>query len=142
MTQLSRTAQAKLASEIEANRPIPEWDSVPELKKWKEDIEFKGKKVKLSFDEMVVKYKELGAEIDFREKMKKVLKENIEAGLLLADVQKVSCEGYRVQIIEKEGSKKIDANKLLDLGVDADTIAAATIQSKSSSYVDIRATKE
>ena len=145
MTGLSRAAQAKLAAtaaEIEANRPVPEWDSVPELKKWKEEVEFKGKRVKLSFDEMVVEYKELSAEIDFRDKVRKELKLTIEAGLLLADVQKVLCEGYRVQIIEKEGSKKIDANKLLEMGVEADTIAAATVQSKGSSYVDIRAAKE
>lgn|ERR1700690_2194478 len=141
----SRAAAAKLASvaaEIEANRPVPEWDTVPELRKWKEEVEVKGKCVKLSFDEMVVKYKELSSEIEFREKAKKELKLTIEAGLIMADTQKVMCEGYRVQIIEKEGSKKIDANKLLELGVEADTIAAATVQAKSSSYVDIRSAKD
>lgn len=145
MTSLNRASAAKLAAtaaEIEANRPVPEWDSIPELRKWKEEVEFKGKRVKLSFDEMVVKYKDLSAEIEFREKAKRELKLTIEAGLIVADTQKVLCEGYRVQIIEKEGSKKIDANKLLELGVEADTIAAATVQSKSSSYVDIRAAKD
>ena len=142
MTNLSRSAQAKLASEIEANRPIPEWSTIPELKKWREDITLKGKDKKMSFDEMVVAYKDLSAEIEFREKSKKELKTNIEAALLVADVQKVACEGYRVQIIEKEGAKKIDANKLLDLGVSADVIAKATVQGKASSYADIRPMKE
>jgi hypothetical protein len=145
MNNLSRAAAAKLAAtaaEIEANRPVPEWDSIPELRKWKEEVVIKGEKKRLTFDEMVVKYKDLDAEIKFRENIKKEIKLTIEAGLLLADVQKCMCEGYRVQVIEKEGAKKIDANKLLDLGVDADVIAAATVQGKSSSYVDIRSVKE
>src|SRR5271166_2723835 len=126
MTQLSsRAAQSRLAvaaAEIEANRPVPEWDSIPELRKWQEEINIKGEKKRLKFDQMVVRYKELSAEIEFRERIKKDIKLTIEAGLLLADVQKVSCEGYRVQVIEKEGSKRIDANKLMDLGVKADII--------------------
>ena len=143
MTQLSsRTAQAKLAAEIEASRPVPEWDTVPELRKWKEKIKVNGKEKSMSFDEQVVKYKELGAEIEFRKKLQDDLKPMIQAALLMADVEKVNCEGYRVQIITKEGSKKIDAHKLMDLGVDADVIDAATVQGKGSSYVDIRPFKE
>jgi hypothetical protein len=138
----SRAATARLAAEIESNRPIPEWDSVPELKKWREDITLKGEKKKLSFDQMVSKYKDIDAEIKYREAIKKELKSAIENGLIMADIEKVSCEGYRVQFIEKEGSKKIDANKLLEAGVSADVIAKATVQGAGSVYVDIRAIKE
>lgn len=143
MTQLSsRTATARLAAEIEANRPIPEWDSVPELKKWREDITLKGEKKKLSFDQMVAKYKDLDAEIKYREAIKKELKTAIESGMIMADIEKVACEGYRVQFIEKEGSKKIDANKLLENGVSADVIAKSTVTGSGSVYIDIRAIKE
>ena len=142
MSSLNRAATAKLAAEIQAAAPVPEWDTVPELKKWREEITVKGEKKKLTFDHMVTKYKDLSAEIDFRDKIRKELKTHIEAGLLYADVPKVLCEGYRVQIVEKEGSKKIEANRLLELGVTADTIAKATVQGKSSSYVDIRTVKE
>lgn len=139
---LSRTATAKLAAEIEANRPVPEWDTIDELRKWKEEVTLKGEKKKLSFDQLVTKYKDVDAEIKYREGIKKDLKVAIEAGLLLADVDKVACEGYKVQFINKDGSKKIEANKLLELGVSADVIAKATVQSAGSSYIDIRAMKE
>ena len=140
---LSRTATAKLAAEIEANRPVPEWDTVAELKRWREEITLKnGEKKKMSFDELVVKYKDVDAEIKYREGIKKEIKVAIEAGLLLADIEKVACEGYKIQVITKDGSRKVDSQKLLELGVSADTIAKATVQSAGSSYIDIRAMKE
>jgi hypothetical protein len=138
----SRAATARLAAEIEANRPIPEWDSVPELKKWREEITLKGEKKKLTFDQMITKYKDVDAEIKYREAIKKELKTAIESGMIMADIDNCMCEGYKVAFIEKAGSKKIEANKLLELGVSADTIAKATVTGSPVVYVDIRQIKE
>ena len=141
MTGLSKSAQAKLAAEIANNRPTPEWDSIPELKKWKEELSFKGKDVRMSFDELVTKYKDIDSEIKFRESLKDSLKVAIEAAMLMSEQEKVACEGYNVSLVTREGNKKISAERLLGAGVSADTIARCTEQGKSSTYVSIKAAK-
>jgi hypothetical protein len=139
---LSRSQQAKLASEIEANRPTPEWDSVSELKKWKHQMTIKGEKKTLTFDQLVTKYKDLSAEIDFRKKIADEIKEAIEAAVLVSGEERVTCEGYAVTLVTRSGSRKIVPERLLELGVPASTIAAATEVGKESQYVSIKTAKE
>lgn len=138
MTSLSKAATAKLAQELEANKPAPDWASVPELKKWKQKVTVKGKEVSMTFDEMVTAYKDIDAEIKFRDKSKVELKAAIEAAVMVSGEDRVECEGYHVIKIEKAGARKIDSQKLLELGVDAMTIVKATVVGKGSVYVDIR----
>lgn len=139
---MSRAATAQLAKEIEAQRPTPEWDSIPELKKWKQKIKIKGKDELLTFDQMVCKYKDLDAEIEFRKEQMTAIKESIESAVLVSGEDKILCEGYRVNRITKQGSKKLSTEKLLEHGVSAMTIAACTEVGKEISYVQINKVKE
>lgn len=141
-SSLSAAERIKLARELEQSRPLAEWDSIPALRKWKEEIVVRGKKEKYSYNELVIEYKKLGAEIDIREALRKELKSAIETGLLLSEEEALACEGYKIQRIEKQGSKKVDEMKLLEHGVSAKVIADCTVQGKSSVYVDIRKMKE
>jgi hypothetical protein len=135
---MSRAALATLAAEIESVRPTPEWDTVPELKRFKQEfINKEGKKIKLDFEAIVVSYKTLDSEVKFRQAKMKDLKAALEAAMLLADEQEVECSGYPVQMIAKRGSSKIDAQKLLAHGVDAMTIAECTITGDEVVYVQI-----
>ena len=139
MTSLSRTAQAKLAAEIQANLPAPEWDSVAELspKKWKEEIELKDGKKRLTFGEMAELSIKLKSEIDYREKIQKEIKTHLMAGLLTADKEEVVYEGHAVQLVTRKGSRKIVPEKLLENGVSAAQIAAATEVGAESTFVQI-----
>jgi hypothetical protein len=139
MSQLSsRAATARLALEIEANRPIPEWDSVPELKKWKETIALKnGEKKNLDFHDLVMKSLDLKAEIEYREKIRKDIQTALEAAMLLADMESVICDNYPVNYVTRAGSRKIIPEKLLENGVPATVIAACTETSKDSHFVQI-----
>lgn len=138
MNSLSRTQQAALAKEIEANRPTPEWDSVPELKKWRERIKQKdGKERSMSFGEMVTLDLDLKAEQEHRQKIRDDIKAALEAAMLVADQQKLMCEGYPVNLVTRTGSRKIVAEKLLTLGVTPDVIARATEVGKESTFVQI-----
>jgi hypothetical protein len=140
---MNRAQMATLANEIERARPTPEWETVAELKKFKQPVELKdGSKKVLKFDELVVAYKTLDAEIKFREAKKSLIKEALETAMLVSGEEKVMAEGYRVSLITKQGAKKISAEKLLGAGVSAMVIAASTEQGKESTYVDIRKAKE
>ena len=139
---MNRAQLATLATEIEQSRPTPEWDSVPELKKFKQELTIKGDKKRMSFDALVIKYKEISSEIDFREKIKAELKESIEAAMLLSDEKSVLAEGYKINLITKQGNKKISAERLLGAGVSADTIARCTEVGKESTYVSISKAKD
>jgi hypothetical protein len=135
---MSRSAMATLAQEIESVRPAPEWDTVAELKSYRHEMVNKdGKKVKLGFEELVVKYKDIDAEIKFREAKKKDLKSAIEAAMVMAGEEEVECSGYPVQMITKKGSKRIVPEKLLEHGVSAMTIAQCTEIGESVQYVQI-----
>lgn len=143
MASLSRAAQTKLAAEIAANAPTPEWDSIPELRKWKESITLKGgEKKTLTFDQLVTRYKDIDAEIKYRESIKDEIKTALEAAMLVSEQEKVLCEGYGVSLVTREGSKKISPEKLLAAGVGADTIAKCVEVGKSSTYVSIKALKD
>jgi hypothetical protein len=138
MTQLSRTAQAKLAAEIQAAAPAKEWDQIAELRKWKESITLKGgEKKSMNFRELVEKSLDLKSEIEYREKIRKEIQIALEAAMLIADEKVVVCEGYPVNLVTRAGSRKIVPEKLLELGVSADTIAKATVISDGSTFVQI-----
>jgi hypothetical protein len=137
MTQLSRSAQAKLAADIAASVPAKEWDQVPEIKKFREEVELKGGKKRLSFGEMVNLSIDLKAEIEYRERIRKEIQTHIEAAMLLADETEVMWENYPVQLITRAGSRKIVPEKLLEQGVPADVIAKATVISAESTFAQI-----
>jgi len=104
MTQLSRTAQAKLAAEIAATAPAKEWDSVPELKKWREQIMLKnGERKSMSFDDLVLKYKDIDAEIKYREGILGEIKTSLTAAMLVSGETEVMCENYPVQYVTRKG---------------------------------------
>jgi hypothetical protein len=140
---VNRAQLATLATEIEQSRPTPEWDSVPELKKFKQELIIKGgEKKRFTFDQLVSRYKEIDAEIKFRESKKAEVKEAIEAAMLLSDESSVLAEGYKVNLVTKQGNRKIVAEKLLGAGVSADVIARCTDVSAPSTYVSISRAKD
>lgn len=141
-SSLSAAERIKLARELEQSRPLAEWDSIPALKKWKEEIVVRGKKEKYSYNELVIEYARLGKEIDDREGLRKEIKTAIEAGLLVSGEEKLACSGFKIQIVERKGSKRVDEMKLLEHGVSRKIIADCTIIGKSSQFIDIRAIKE
>jgi len=139
MTSLSRTAQAKLAEEIAANRPAPEWDSVPELspRKWKEPVALKDGEKRLNFGEMAELSLKLKGEIEYREKVRKQIQLHLEAAMLIADLKEVMYEGHPVQYITRQGSRKLSDKKLMENGVTPDQIAASYEIGDPVSFVQI-----
>jgi hypothetical protein len=138
MSSLSRTAQAKLAQEIQAAAPAPEWDSIPELKKWKETITLKGgDKKSLNFHELVSKSLDLKAEIEYREKVRKDIQIALEAAMLISEQTTVMCEGYPVNLVTRKGSLKLSKEKLLSNGVSPDVIAASMEVGEPATFVQI-----
>lgn len=101
---------------------VPDWDQLPELKE-------------LSFDELAEKRQKLYYEIEFRKSKMKELDEEISAALAVAGTEKVIWEGRPVQIVHSRSGSKIVGEKLLMLGVAADTIAQATEEGKPYEYV-------
>lgn len=144
MTALSKSQQAKLAAELVDKGPAPEWDTIPEIKKWKEKIitpKDKNGKV-MTFYDMVIRERELAAEIEFRKNQLDPIKQSLLAAMLVADTDKVGCEGYNVCKVSKSGSKKVSVEKLMRAGVDADTIAACTEQGAGNEYVQVKVAKD
>ena len=139
MTQLSRTAQAKLAAEIQANVPAPEWDAVLELtpKRFKEEVELKDGKKRLTFGEMVELSLKLKSEIEYRERIRKELQLHLEAGMLLADKTQVMYENHPVNLVTRAGAKKLSDKRLLAVGVTPDQIAAGYEIGDPSTFVQI-----
>lgn len=101
---------------------VPEWSTIKELKQ-------------LHFGHLVEQRVQLRDEIAFRDAKVKDLDEEIQAALAVSGVEKVQWESRPVQIVHKEGSSRIVAEKLIMLGVDADTIAQATEKGKPSQYL-------
>lgn len=140
---MNRAQLAAIATEIQQSLPTKEWDAVPELKKFRQSIEVKsGDKRNMKFDELVVAYKTYDAEIKFRESKKSIIKEAIEAAMLVSGEEAVECEGYPVNLITKKGSRKISAERLLGAGVDADVIARCTEVGAELTYVQIGKAKK
>lgn len=140
---MTRAQTAALAQEIQQALPVPEWDSVSELKKFRSPIELKGgEKKNLKFDELVVLYKNIDGEIKFREKRLKEIKEALTAAMDISGEEHVTCEGYPIDVVVKSGSKKISAEKLLSKGVSAFTIAECTLQGDEIRYVQVGRAKK
>jgi hypothetical protein len=154
----------KLAAEYQqsANSAVVDWATVPELSEYSYTPEptssfdsdsdsgstgtGTGKSTKVAkvmyFDQLVEEYGRLGDEISFRESRQKELKDALTAAILMSGKEKVSCEGYKLGMVEKKGSKKILPELLISQGVTPDQIAKATTVSAASSYLDIRKYKE
>lgn len=103
----------------------------PALNEWSRYAELK----ELAFGRLCEQRQRLDDEIKFREVNKKLLDEQIEAALAVAGVEKVTWEDRPVQIVHKSGSTKIVAEKLLEAGVPASTIAASTVTGNGYSYL-------
>lgn len=101
---------------------VPDWDQLPELKE-------------LDFDSMAERRQKLYDEIEFRKAKMKELDEEISAALAVAGTEKVIWQDRPVQIVHSRSGSKIVGEKLLMLGVPADTIAQATEEGKEYSYL-------
>lgn len=139
--------QRKLAQELEAQKPVPDWSEIDDLTDVRVEVVFnevtsaitgraKGKK-SLNVEAAVELYKDIDRQIAQLEALKKEIKEPIQVGLLVAGVEKVMAAGCPVTIVTKKGTKKIDGQKLMELGVAPMTIAKATVVGKDSQYVMI-----
>ncbi|HXN71590.1 MAG TPA: hypothetical protein VN861_03440 [Candidatus Acidoferrales bacterium] len=137
MTALARAQMARLAAEIEQSMPVKEWDSIPELKRFKQRIKLKDGEKLLTFDQMVDKVTDIQNEIKFRNGILKELKEALVTALDVAGEEHVTCIGYPVNIVEKKGSRRVDAKKLLEKGVSAMVIAECMKTGKGSRYVQV-----
>lgn len=97
----------------------------------------KGNKAfKSAFDEAI----DIKQQIAALEERFDALKDDLEAELVAADAGKaVTYNGWRVQIVDKEGSLKLDKKKLLKLlgpkGVEI--LTKASVKGKPSHYVQI-----
>jgi hypothetical protein len=114
--------QRKQVDALEKLGMVPEWKEVPELRQ-------------LHFGALVEKRTLLKDEIKFRESKVKELDEEIQAALAVSGVEKVIWEDRPVQIVESKSASKVVPEKLLLLGVPADTIAQATEPGKPYSYL-------
>lgn len=134
---MNRAQLATLANEIEQSAPVSEWD-LTELKKFKHTITLaNGDKKPMKFDDLVLLYKTLDAEVKSREGRMKDIKEAISAAMDVAGEEHVVCEGFPVDVIVKSGSKKLSPEKLLAKGVPAMTIAECYDISPDSRYVQV-----
>jgi len=153
---MTTSERVKLAKEIEmqaASKPA-EWDSVPELVEYRyipTDEEGEGRKKSpkgkkgddgFTFDDLMARFEKLDFEIKSRENERREIKEALQEAVMISGREKIACRGYRLAMITKAGSKKIVAEKLLNQGVSAQVIVAATEVGKPTSYLDIRAIGE
>jgi len=140
--------QKKLTAEMEQQfqqQTIPEWTEIEELTEIKIDVpkmHAEDRARKLSFLKSVELYKQLDAEIEEREKLKKILKEQLQAAMIVSGKDKVRCGDYMPTMVNKAGTKKIVPELLLAQGVDAMVIAKATEVGKSSTYLMINPIKD
>lgn len=140
---MTRAQTAALAEEIQQSMPAPEWDTIPELRKFKQEITDKnGDRKKATFDQLVVADKMLSAEIKIREGKRKEIKDALTTAMTVAGEDTVMCEGYPVNMIVKAGSRKISAEKLLSKGVSAFVIAECTEIGDEIRYVQIGKAKK
>lgn len=101
---------------------VPDWDQVEQL-------------VELDFDRLTEERTKLMAEIAFREAKRKDLDEKIMSLLAVSGVEKVTWQDRPVQIVTSNSGARIKGEKLLLLGVPADTIAQATEPGREYQYL-------
>jgi hypothetical protein len=141
MSTLSRAETAKLAAEIEQLQPVPDWATVDELTAVmceEPNPRPESAPIKRNFGQCVERYGELDAEIKRCQAEQGRLKEAMQAGVMISGLKKVRAGDQICQMIEKAGSRKIVAEKLLANGVSAEVIAKSTEVSKGSTYMTIR----
>jgi hypothetical protein len=132
--QKQATKQKKTVSALETLGITPKWNTFAELKTYKVEGVDGGKK-RLSFDELCELRAKLYDEIQFRKERLEKVDEEIKMALAMAGVEKVEWEDRPVQLVTSHGGSRIVAEKLLELGVEADTVAQATVPGKEYDYV-------
>lgn len=139
---MTPTELAKLTQEIaELDPAVPDWSTVDELAAVAYEIpnpKPESKPIKLDYGQCVAMVADIDAKIKELEKQKEPLRQTIQAALMLSGKKKVIASGQVCQMIEKAGSRKIVAEKLLAKGVSAQIIAESTEVGKGSLYMQIR----
>lgn len=139
---MTPTELAKLTKEIsELNPAVPDWSTVDELAAVAYEIpnpKPESKPIKLDYGQCVDLYKQLDSEVKQRQARMDELKQVLQAALMVSGQKKVKAGDHFCQIVEKSGSRKIVAEKLLAKGVSAQIIAESTEVSKGSTYMQIR----
>jgi len=123
--------KAKTAKVMADLKVVPEWDSLPALKKYRYHPD--GGKV-MDFDDMCEKLAQLSSEISFRELQKKELQREIELAMAEAGADKVEWEDRPVTMVHSRSASTVDPHLLLEKGVSPDVIAAATVEGREYSY--------
>lgn len=142
---MTPTETAKLTAELEQLQPVPDWSTVDELAAVVYEIPNprpESAPIKLNYGECVEAYKALDHEIKERQAKQEKLRETLQAALMVSGQKKVKAGDYVCQMIEKAGSKKIVAEKLLAKGVQASVIAECTEIGKGSTFMMIRSVGE
>jgi hypothetical protein len=140
------TELAKLTKEIaELNPAVPDWHDVDELAAVAYEIpnpKPESKPIRLDYGQCVDLYKALDKEIKERQARMEPLKDLLQAALMVSGKKKVKAGDHFCQMVEKAGSRKIVAEKLLAKGVSAQVIAESTEIGRGSTYLQIRAVGE
>ena len=143
---MAPTEIAKLANELEnLNQPVLDWSIVAELAAVAYEIpnpKPESKPIHLNYGQCVDLYKALDKEIKERQARMDELKQVLQAALMVSGQKKVKAGDHFCQMIEKAGSRKIVAEKLLAKGVSAQIIAESTEVGKGSTYLQIRSAGE
>jgi hypothetical protein len=143
---MTRTEIAKLTNELEnLNQPVPDWSTVDELAAVAYEIpnpKPESAPIRLDYGQCVDLYKALDKEIKERQARMDDLKLVLQAALMVSGQKKVKAGDHFCQMIEKAGSRKIVAEKLLAKGVSAQVIAESTEVGKGSTYLQIRSAGE
>ena len=143
---MTPTELAKLTKEIsELNPAVPDWSAVDELAAVAYEMPNprpESAPIRLDYGQCVDLYKTLDREIKERQTRMDELKLVLQAALMVSGQKKVKAGDHFCQMVEKAGSRKIVAEKLLAHGVSAQTIAESTEISKGSTYMQIRAAGE
>lgn len=140
------TELAKLTKEIsELNPAVPDWSTVDELAAVAYEIpnpKPESKPIKLDYGQCVDMIADIDAKIEALQKQKEPVRLAVQAALMVSGQKKVKAGGHVCQMIEKSGSRKIVAEKLLARGVSAQVIAESTEVGKGSTYMQIRPVEE
>lgn len=143
---MNRTETAKLAAELaEQSQPVPDWSTVDELATVQYEIPNprpESAPIRLNYGQCVDLYKTLDREVKERQVRMEELRGTLQAALMVSGQKKVKAGDHVCQMVEKAGSRKISAEKLLAHGVSAQTIAESTEVGKGSTYLQIRAAGE
>lgn len=126
-TPTAKKSKSKQAAPLSGNTfaqldIVPEWDQLPEL-------------VELDFADYAEARQKLKDEIEFRQKKLKEIDVEIMSRMAAAGTEKVMWEDRPVQIVHSNSGDRIRGEKLLMLGVPADTIAQATETGKPYEYL-------